>query len=271
MKRRILLCSMDGVRPDAIHATDTPTIDRLAREGAYTWKARTVMPSSTLPCHTSMMRGVPPERHGITSNTFTPIVRPVPSLFEAAASARKTVGMFYNWEQLRDLAAPGTCRVSVCHGDCTGTHSDTYIEEQAVAGIARFDLDVLFVYFGWPDECGHKTGWMSKPYLNAITHADACLGRVLEAVAARGWATETVTLVLSDHGGHERTHGTDSDEDMTIPWVLHGPGIGPREEITEPVRIYDTAPTLAHLLGIPLSPLWEGRVVRNGGDEEARR
>lgn len=266
MKRRVLLCSLDGVRPDAIHATATPTIDRLAREGASTWKARTVMPSSTLPCHTSMVRGVSPERHGISSNTFTPIVRPVPSLMEVAAGAGRKVGMFYNWEQLRDLAAPGTNLISVHHGDCTGTHSDEYIRDQAIYHISRYDFDLLFVYFGWPDECGHKYGWMSEPYLEAISQADACLGEVLNAIAARGWSEETHTLVLSDHGGHDRTHGTEMDEDMTIPWVLHGPAIRADYTIRNPVRIYDTCVTLAHLLDLPLSPTWEGRVI-----EEAMR
>lgn len=260
MKPRVLLCSMDGVRPDAIHATPTPTIDSLAERGAFTWAARTVMPSSTLPCHTSMVRGVPPERHGITSNTFTPLVRPVPSLFEAAAAQGRVVGMFYNWEQLRDLAAPGTCRIALCHGDCTGAHSDDYIVEQAVQHIGRFDFDLMFVYFGWPDECGHKYGWMSPEYLEAITHADQCLGQVLEALGEAGTLDETYILLLSDHGGHGRSHGTECDEDMTIPWVLQGPGIQPGA-ITEPVRIYDTCTTLAHLLGLNPSPIWEGKIV----------
>src|SRR5436305_618844 len=117
-KSRVLLCSMDGVRPDAIQATDTPCIDRLAQEGASTWAARTVMPSSTLPCHTSMLRGVDTARHGITTNTFHPLVRPVPSLIEAASHQGRTVGFFYNWEPLRDLAAPGTLRASIMFAEC---------------------------------------------------------------------------------------------------------------------------------------------------------
>jgi arylsulfatase A-like enzyme len=72
---------------------------------------------------------------------------------------------------------------------------------------------------------------------------------------------ETVTLVVSDHGGHGRSHGTDCDEDMTIPWILHGPGVRPGTALDGGIRIYDTCPTLAHLLGLPASPAWDGRVV----------
>jgi predicted AlkP superfamily pyrophosphatase or phosphodiesterase len=257
-KKRVLLCSMDGVRPDAVLGTVTPTIDRLAREGSYTWKARTVMPACTLPCHTSMLRGVPPSRHGITSNTFTPLVRPVPSVIDLARQQGKRTGFFFNWEQLRDLADPGSLHVAVVHGECNSAKSDAFLAAQASAYLETDDLDLLFLYLGWPDECGHKYGWMSPEYLESITHADACLGRVLDTLSQLG--RETVTLFTSDHGGHDRTHGVDCDEDMTVPWVLHGPGIKAGFEITEPVVIYDTCTTVAHLLGLTPAPQWEGRV-----------
>ena len=80
----VLLFSLDGVRPDAIEQASTPTLDRLKREGAWTDRARTEMPSVTLPCHQSMLRGVPVARHGITSNQFQPLARPVPSLINVA-------------------------------------------------------------------------------------------------------------------------------------------------------------------------------------------
>src|SRR5579872_477017 len=210
-RSRVLLCSMDGVRPDAVQAAYTPTIDRLAASGAVTWSARTVMPSSTLPCHTSMLRGVDTPRHGITTNTFHPLVRPVPSLIEAAHDQGRTSGFFYNWEPLRDLAAPGTLDASVMYADCKSPNGDRHVAEMAAQYLACLDFDLLFVYLGWPDECGHRHGWMSEPYLEAISNADAGLGRVLGAIAALGREEETTTLVLSDHGGHERTHGTDRD------------------------------------------------------------
>ena len=224
--------------------------------------ARTVMPSSTLPCHSSMLRGVAPDRHGITSNTFTPIVRPVPSLLEAAKSAGRTVGFFYNWEQLRDLAAPGYLDVAVCYGNAVAPETDPWVADQAIAHLARFDFDLMFVYFGHTDEIGHIHGWMSEPYLEAIAGADRCLGRVVDALRAAGRWDETVVCVVSDHGGHGRSHGTECDEDMTIPWILHGPGVRPGVVLEEPVRIFDTCPTLAAALGVPIAREWEGRVVR---------
>ena len=65
---------------------------------------------------------------------------------------------------------------------------------------------------------------------------------------------------MSDHGGHERSHGTEADEDMTIPWVLSG-GDVPKQELNGQVSIIDTAPTLAGLLGISQPREWDGRPV----------
>ena len=260
-RTRVLLCSLDGVRPDAIQAANTPTIDRLVNEGAFTWRARTVMPSVTLPCHTSMLRGVDVARHGITTNTFIPLARPVPSLLEVASAAGLTTGFFFNWEQLRDLAAPGHLNVLVMDSDCKSPEGDRHIAAMVETYLERHDFDLLFVYFGYPDECAHREGWMSEPYLKAVENADACLGRVLARIDRLGRADETTTLLISDHGGHERRHGTDSDDDMLIPWIMHGPGVRSGHEIEGEVRIYDACVTLAHVLGLDHQPEWDGRVV----------
>lgn len=261
MRRRLLLCSLDGVRPDALQAVRTPVIDALVAGGAHAWNARSVMPSVTLPCHTSMLRGVDVPRHGITTNTFIPLARPVPSLLDVAAAQGKRCGFFYNWEPLRDLAAPGSLAVSLCYADAFAPAGDREVARLACEYISKLDLDVMFVYFGHPDEAGHAHGWMTQPYLDAIENADACLGEVIDALKNLGRWEETVTLVLSDHGGHERTHGTDSPEDMTIPWILHGPGVKKGATVDAPVFLYDTPTTLARLLGLTPDRYWEGRAI----------
>jgi arylsulfatase A-like enzyme len=48
---------------------------------------------------------------------------------------------------------------------------------------------------------------------------------------------------------------------MTIPWTIAGPGIRSSHEITSPVSLLDTAPTLARVMGISPHPDWEGRCI----------
>jgi predicted AlkP superfamily pyrophosphatase or phosphodiesterase len=265
-RKRALLFTVDGMRPDALEAKRAPHMKRLWREGACTGAARAVMPSVTLPCFMSMLRGVEPARHGVTTNIYQPPARPVPSLFDVAKEQGRLAGFFYNWEELRDLAAPGSLDVSLMYGDCESPEGDRHVAELAAAYLARVDFDLLMIYLGWPDACAHLHGWMSEPYLESIANADECLGLLLSTLEKLGRAQETVTLVTSDHGGHERSHGTDMDEDILVPWVLHGPGVRAGHTLDGAVRIYDTCVTLAHVLGLKPSREWEGRVVEEALD-----
>lgn len=262
-----LIVSIDGMRPDGLAAADTPTIDGLIARGASTMQATTVMPSVTLPCHTSMFRGVDVPRHGITTNVFQPLARPVPSLFDAARAAGKRVGAFTNWEELRDLGSPGSVDVAYCFNRWD-TPEDDMRPAQALAQHfevgERFDL--VFLYLGFTDASGHTHGWMSPEYLKAIEGADRCVSVAISAIERTG--VELATIALSDHGGHERTHGTDRPEDMLIPWIACGRGIRHGVRIESPVRIFDTCPTAAALLGIDLAREWDGRVVAEALEPE---
>ncbi len=105
-KAKLLLIVMDGCRPDALQQANTPRIDTLWQNGAYTWNARTVMPSVTLPSHSTMFRGVSPQKHGVREdNIYRPSAGAFPSITDVAKLGNKRTAMFYSWEQLRDLAA----------------------------------------------------------------------------------------------------------------------------------------------------------------------
>jgi len=252
----LILISIDGLRPDAIDAAGCQNIQELIETGSFTLQARTVMPSVTLPCHTSMFRGADVERHGITTNTFIPLARPVPSVIDVANDSELNCGMFYNWGPLRDLAGPESLKASYFERDAHRPEGDRRVMAHAARYIPELRLDFSFVYFGWTDECGHMHGWMSPEYLDAVKNADECVGELLAEVRRQGM--DPWVLLLSDHGGHGRSHGTDCDEDMTIPWILNGPGIR-HQELGFPVSIIDTCTTIAELLGLKRHMYWEGK------------
>ena len=105
---RVVLILVDGMRPDALEGNEN--VSRIMSESSWTLNARTVFPSVTLPCHMSMFHSVPPERHGVLTNTFTPMVRPVDGLFDVVHNSGKEAAIFYSWEQLRDVYRPGHIR-----------------------------------------------------------------------------------------------------------------------------------------------------------------
>ena len=253
----VVFILIDGLRPDAIGAADCPRLRDLIGRGASTMRARSVMPSMTLPCHTSIFHSVPPERHGITTNVWAPMARPLPGLLDHAKAHGKRCGAVYNWEPLRDLGRPEVLEFAWFRNSAYQHDGDDLVTDAAIRHITEDRPDFAFVYLGTVDTAGHYYGWMSEGYLAQAERADGNLGRLLAALPERAHA-----LVHADHGGHDRNHGTDSPEDMTIPWVVAGPRIKAGYEIAGPVSLLDTAPTLADLLGIPAHREWEGRCVR---------
>jgi predicted AlkP superfamily pyrophosphatase or phosphodiesterase len=256
----VLLFSIDGMRPDGMQQANTPHIDRLIQEGALTLTAQTVLPSITLPCHTSMFRGVSPERHGITANTWIPMARPIPSIFDVVHRAGRRTASFYGWEQLRDLASPGSLDFSFYRNvsrDLDGGH-DQEIARAACDYLRRERPGLALIYLGLTDEIGHIHGWMSPQYIEAIEGADRAAGQVLETLDAIGMRERTAIILQSDHGGEGFTHTTGAPADTIIPWLIAGPGV---RRSQSPVHITDTAATIAHLLGLEAPREWTGRPV----------
>lgn len=253
----LIFIVITGVRPDALFDARCSNMQALRKKGAATLTASSVMPSITLPCNMSIFHSVPPERHGIVTNDWVPMARPLPGLIEQARIAGLRCGFVYNWEPLRYLSQPERLAFSYFRDNATDPQGDQVLAEEAVRFITSDRPDFMFVSFGTVDTAGHNHGWMSARYLAQLERVDRALGTLLDALPI-GYSV----LVQSDHGGHDHTHGTDSPEDMTIPWMVTGPGIRRGYEIQAPINLLDTAPTIANLLGIPLDPRWEGRVVK---------
>ncbi len=252
----VVFILIDGLRPDVRDHVPLPQLDGLMQGGAWTRRARSVMPSITLPCHMSIFHSVPPGRHGVTTNVYQPPARPLPGLFDYAHLHGKRSIALYNWEPLRDLGRPETLEYAWYLNSSQQHDGDDRVTAAALDAFATSDPDFAFVYLGTVDTAGHYYGWMSEGYLAQAERVDGLLGRLLDALPQTAHV-----LVQADHGGHERTHGTDSPEDMTIPWVVAGPRIKPGHALEGPISLLDTAPTLALLLGLTPHPEWEGRPV----------
>jgi len=253
---KVLLILSDGMRPDALG--NNQTIKFLQKNGTYCMNARTVMPSVTLPCHMSLFHSVDPARHGITTNTYTPQVRPIAGLFEQVKKKGKKCAMFYNWEELRDLGRPDSLARSVYTSGHVYGNEAASIEsfEAAKEALKKEDIDFTFLYFGWPDGAGHHHYWMSEEYFRAVNGCCDMVGKLIEELG-----DEYTIIYTADHGGHDGYHGTEMPEDMTIPVFLYGKPFEAGKEL-ENVSIKDIAPTIASLLDAEIPEEWEGRILK---------
>lgn len=248
---------LDGLRPDALALINCPNLQKLRERGAWTLQGRSMMPGVTLPCHMTLFHSVPPARHGVTTNIWIPMARPLPGLIDHAKANGLRCAMFHSWEPLRNLNQPESLFFSYYRQEShTDVMYDGYAADAAIRSLQTDNLDFAFVYFGSIDLAGHGFGWMSDFYLQQAERVDSILGTVLDALDE-----DTAILLQADHGGHERTHGVDIPEDMLIPFVVAGKDIRPNYEIQAPVTLLDTAPMLARFLGLAPHPEWEGRLL----------
>ena len=256
MKNKVILISIDGMRPDGLQQCGNPYVAELEKLCAYTYSAESMNPSVTFPCHFSMTHSVTPSRHGILTNTYVPQVRTVQGIFEKIRSAGGVSAMFYGWEPLRDIANPGTLKFAGYVNAYMEESSDTVLTDLAIRTIDAHKPDFVFLYMVETDEKGgHDNGWMSEEYLRRISSGIDNVKRVIER-----YGEEYSIILMADHGGHDRSHGSTMPEDMTIPLFFYGDAF-PAGEIADQLSLLDIAPTIAKLLGIEPEPEWEGKPV----------
>ena len=256
MDNKVILISVDGMRPDGFLACKNPYIEQMMAQSCYTLDGQTVMPSVTLPCHMSLFHSVPPIRHGITANLYMPMVRPINGLFEQLSAAGKVCAMYYGWEPIRDVARPGSLKFAEFLDAYTEEFSDTALTDSALSCIRKNKPDFVFLYMvETDDKGGHDNGWMTQEYLNRISIAVDNIRRVIEE-----FGSEYTIIITADHGGHDRIHGTDLPEDTTIPMFYFGKEFAAGKRFFGG-SILDIAPTIAKIMGIAPATEWEGTPV----------
>jgi arylsulfatase A-like enzyme len=126
--------------------------------------------------------------------------------------------------------------------------------------------------------------WGKAPrdrYDGEVTFTDQYIGKLLDFIATRSWASRTVIIVTSDHGEefgeHNMTrHGFEVWDTLThVPLMILAPGAA-AHRIDARRSDIDLAPTILELLGVSADPAvapFEGKSLVGevyGGEAEAR-
>ena len=234
------------------------------REGSYSLTAHTVMPSSTLPSHTSMLSGEPPDQHGVLWNnvaTAKADVVDVSTVFSVARAHGYKTAAFFSKAKFGPLQRPGTLDYSQAPGGWFGRWSSGRTVADVRAYLLSERPNLVFVHLGDPDRAGHSDGWMSEPYGFAVRHADAGVAELMEAADEAYGKDNYSLLVTADHGGHGFGHGTSDPQDVNIPWIAWGRGVNAGALTGVRIDTFDTAPTVLWLLGLTEPEAWDGSPV----------
>lgn len=96
-----------------------------------------------------------------------------------------------------------------------------------------------------------------QAYLASISHADANIGRVLDALDSGPHKDNTIIVLWSDHGYHlgEKGHWhkrTLWERATHVPLIVVAPDVTqPGQRCAQPVNLIDLYPTLVELCGVP--------------------
>jgi len=96
-----------------------------------------------------------------------------------------------------------------------------------------------------------------QEYYAIITHMDAQIGRILDALEATGQADNTYIFFTADHGlavGHHGLMGKQNlyDHSVRVPFMINGPGIPRGRRLSGAIYLQDVMPTTLELAGVDL-------------------
>lgn len=284
-KLSLLVVTIDTLRADHVGIygdkdARTPVLDGLARRGVRFDRAFSHVPL-TLPSHCTLFTGLEPAAHGVRDNgqrlgpgpaTLAEMARgrgyataavvgayPLDSRFGLARGFDLYDDLYGSRNKVRDMAFVERRGADV--SERAGRWLRDRGREPFLLWVHYFDPHAP--YEPPPPYDGEFAG---REYDGEIAYADACLGRLLEALDQAGRTADTLIVVASDHGeglgDHgEKTHGIFVyDATLRVPLIAAGPGLPPGGRAVETqVGLIDVLPTVLELLGWPAPKGLPGR------------
>lgn len=130
------------------------------------------------------------------------------------------------------------------------------VTDSLLQAIESDRFDGILLNFANPDMVGHSG--MLEPTIRAIEVVDECLGRIVDAILAKGGAA----IITADHGNSDEVV-TVQGQPMTahttnpVPVIVTKNGMSLRGDGI----LADLAPTMLHLLGIKQPPEMTGKTL----------
>ena len=218
MRRRAVLICLDGCSPDYIRQSTVPNIRRLASEGYSTLSGLAMVPTVTNVNNVSLITGVYPQEHGITSNCYydrgrgeevymeSPSSITAPTIFEELARrGGKTSALLSAKDKLCSLLNKGPETVF------SAENPPDWIVKEIGKPPSIYSIDVNpwllkalrvvlekndpdFIYVGTTDYVGHKYAPEEDEAQRHMALVDEEIGLLSESLG------DSLLCISADHG-----------------------------------------------------------------------
>ncbi|HUI08423.1 MAG TPA: alkaline phosphatase family protein [Verrucomicrobiae bacterium] len=259
----VVVVVWDGLRPDSVSESSTPTLYQLARDGVFFQNHHAAYLSSTEVNGATMATGAYPNRTGILGNReYRPAIDPhkpietgspatitkgdevsgghyllLPTLPETLRGAgrkvviagTKPIAVLYDRLHREQITQPNDEHPQTPNTDLDAATTQALIGSRWKDGVPAYSL----LWLSEPDLAQHITGPGSPASLQALKGADANLARVLRELDKRGVRNQTDVFVVSDHGFSTITRAVD------VAAELKKAGFSAVREVKEPAAAGD--------------------------------
>ncbi|MDR3057448.1 MAG: alkaline phosphatase [Prevotella sp.] len=266
--KHVIMIGCDGFGAYAYPKADMPNLKKLAENGVWSIKVRTVLPSSSAVNWASILMGAGPTLHGYTEwgsqipeipSAVTSRNGKFPSIYTLLREQipQSKTAAIYSWGGIEHLLEKDIINFVIPTKSNEDLTADT-----AVAIIKKEKPTFTFIHFDEPDHTGHGAGHNTPEYYAMLTKVDERIGKIVQAVKDAGIEKETVIMVVSDHGGIEKDHGKKSLQEVETPIIISGTNIKKGHELNSVIIDYDYAPTIARMFGLKIPQAWRGQSIK---------
>lgn len=281
----------DGIPADVIENVSTPTLDTIAKQGAYLHAhvggekdSYSQTPTISAVGYNSLLTGTWVNKHNVWDNDIKDPDYAYPTIFRFFKNQYpdKRTAVFSSWLDNRTklvgegLPQTGNIKLdyhydSLEYDTIRFPHDkesnymhqiDEEVINAAAAYIRKEAPDLSWVYLEYTDDMGHRYG-DSQQFYDAVQMMDDQVRRLWEAIQYRKnyFDEDWVIYITTDHGRGAETgknHGGQSDRERNTWIVTNEKKINPFFK-THPPGIVDIMPSIAsHLaISIPKEQLME--------------
>lgn len=228
--RKVVFIIVDGIAPDMLEKTSTPSLDKLKEKGSFTEASvggtkgtYSETPTISAVGYNSLLTGTWVNKHNVFGNSIKNPNYNYPTIYRLLKDQypNKQTAIFSTWLDNRTkLIGEGleeTQHIKIDYafdGHELDTinfphdskrefikNIDTKVATKAADYIKESAPDLSWVYLEFSDDMGHGFG-DSKQLYDAITFEDDLIGKIMEAVHYREtkYKEEWLLIVTTDHG-----------------------------------------------------------------------
>ncbi len=213
----VVLISISGLRADHANNPESfklklPNIQSLRAKGSHAVGVESVYPSQTIPAHVSMVTGMLPADHGITSDY--PFDEQTGLQSATAFKSAKAIKSDTIWDAAKraDLITaavgfPMTNDASIGFNFLEARDdSDAQKADTTISLIEKHRPNLLLVSFTSFDQAQRRFGLLSAESKAALELIDGLVGKIVMAIERTKLTSETTFLIVSDHGASKVEH-----------------------------------------------------------------